>query len=75
MLYIPKAFAHGFQTLEDDTELFYRMSEFYAPECTSGVRWDGKTFGIQRRWVEERIISEKDLNYPFFGMEKDYGEL
>ena len=42
ILYIPKGFAHGFQTLEDDTVVFYQMSEFFHPECTRGVRWDDK---------------------------------
>src|SRR5919199_3217742 len=39
MLFIPEGFAHGFQTLDDDTEVFYQMSEFYAPDCAKGVRW------------------------------------
>ena len=37
MLYVPEGFAHGFQTLEDDTEVFYQMSEFYAPEAATGI--------------------------------------
>lgn len=48
MLYVPEGFAHGFQTLEDNTEVFYQMSEFYHPDCATGVRWDDPTFGI--RW-------------------------
>jgi dTDP-4-dehydrorhamnose 3,5-epimerase len=65
MLYIPEGFAHGFQTLEDDTELFYQMSEFYEPELSAGVRWDDPAFKIQ--WpVEERILSLKDQQYPDF---------
>jgi dTDP-4-dehydrorhamnose 3,5-epimerase len=40
MLYIPEGFAHGFQTLEDDTEVFYQMSEFYNPEYARGIRWN-----------------------------------
>ncbi len=47
MLYVPEGFAHGFQTLEDDTEVFYQMSEFYAPECARGVRWNDPAFGIE----------------------------
>lgn len=46
-LYIPEGFAHGFQTLEDDTEVFYQMSEFYHPECARGVRWDDPAFGVE----------------------------
>jgi dTDP-4-dehydrorhamnose 3,5-epimerase len=64
-LYIPERFAHGFQTLEDDTEVFYQMSEFYAPECARGFRWDDPAFGIA--WPEPvRVISQKDLAYPNF---------
>ena len=65
MLHIPKGFAHGFLTLEDDTEVHYQMSEFYAPECAKGFRWDDPAFGID--WPGEvRIISEKDRSYPDF---------
>jgi dTDP-4-dehydrorhamnose 3,5-epimerase len=65
MLYVPEGFAHGFQTLEANTEVFYQMSEFYHPEHTRGVRWNDPAFGIQ--WPEaERIILERDQNYPDF---------
>lgn len=63
MLYIPEAFAHGFQTLEDNTVVFYQMSEFYHPECAMGVRWDDPAFNIE--WPDDaRIITVKDLRYP-----------
>src|SRR5262245_7029006 len=39
MLYVPEGFAHGFQTLADDTEVFYQMAEFYHPECSAGINW------------------------------------
>jgi len=59
MLYIPGGFANGFQTLEDDTEVFYQMSEFHAPEFERRVRWDDPAFGIE--WhLDTKIISEKD---------------
>lgn len=65
MLYIPKGFAHGFQTLEDNAVVFYQMSEFYHPECARGVRWDDQTFGIE--WpMEELILSDKDKAYKDF---------
>ena len=65
MLYIPEGFAHGFQTLLDDTEVFYQMSQPYAPECARGVRWDDPSFGIE--WPSaERTILERDRNYPDF---------
>jgi dTDP-4-dehydrorhamnose 3,5-epimerase len=65
ILYVPKCFAHGFQTLEDNTVVFYQMSEFYHPECARGVRWDDPAFGIE--WpLLNPIISEKDKNCPDF---------
>jgi len=64
-LYIPEGFAHGFQTLMDDTEALYQMSEFYHPECARGVRWDDPVFKIS--WPPSpRIISPKDQQYPDF---------
>ena len=66
MLYIPKGFAHGFITLMDDTEVFYQMSEFYAPEYARGVRWNDPTYQIQ--WPGEvKVISDRDNTYPDFG--------
>lgn len=65
MLYVPAGFAHGFQTLEDDTEVFYQISEFYSPEHSRGVRWNDPAFGI--RWPDDdRTIVERDRNYPDF---------
>lgn len=65
MLYIPEGFAHGFLTMEDDTEVFYQMSEFYAPECARGVRWNDPAFNIT--WpLGVTVISEKDAQYPNF---------
>lgn len=65
MLYIPEGFAQGFQTLEDDTEILYQMSEYYAPEYGRGVRWDDPVFRIA--WPPaDRIINSRDRNYPDF---------
>ena len=65
MIYIPMGFGHGFMTLTDNTEIFYQMSEFYAPECARGVRWNDPAFGID--WPSEvKVISEKDMQYPDF---------
>jgi dTDP-4-dehydrorhamnose 3,5-epimerase len=62
MLYIPKLFAHGFQTLEDDTEIFYQMSEFYEPSASRGLRWNDQVLGIQ--WpIAAGVMSEKDQHY------------
>ena len=64
-LYVPEGLAHGFQTLVDNTEVFYQMSEFYHPECTHGVRWDDPAFGI--KWPSDpRIVSRQDREYADF---------
>jgi len=65
MIYIPKGFAHGFQTLTDHTEVFYQMSAFYAPEYARAVRWNDPQFHIH--WPEaDRTISEKDQEIEDF---------
>ena len=71
MLYVPEGFAHGFQTLEDNTVVFYQMSEFYHPECARGVRWDDSTFEIEWPEVSKRIISDKDQSYLDFVKDGD----
>ena len=64
-IYIPDGCAHGFLTLEDDTEVFYQMSEFYSPESARGVRWNDPAFGII--WPGNvEVISERDRTYPDF---------
>jgi len=65
MLYVPEGFAHGFQSLEDNTVVFYQMSEFYHSEFAQGVRWNDQVFGIQ--WpLPVSLISKKDLSYQDF---------
>lgn len=65
MLYVPEGFAHGFQTLQDDTAVFYQMSEFYDAGCARGVRWDDPAFGIL--WpAPPSVISGRDRGYPAF---------
>lgn len=65
MLYVPEGCAHGFQALEDDTEVFYQMSEFFSPDCARGIRWNDPAFRIQ--WPEDvRTISRRDQQYPDF---------
>lgn len=59
MLYVPEGFAHGFQTLADNSEVFYQISEFYAPASARGVRWNDPRFGIT--WpLEVTTMSDKD---------------
>ena len=63
MLYIPEGFAHGFQTLEDDSEVFYQMFAPYSPEHARGVRWDDPALRID--WpLPDLIISERDRAFP-----------
>ena len=65
MLYVPQGFAHGFQTLNANTEVFYLVSAYYAPESAGGVRWNDPAFGIE--WPEAtRTIIPRDNEYPDF---------
>ena len=65
MVYVPKGCAHGFLTLEDETEVFYQMSEFFNTESARGVRWDDPAFHIT--WPEQvQVISERDRTYANF---------
>ena len=65
MLYVPEGCAHGFLTLEDETEVLYQMSEFYHAELSRGVRWDDPAFQIV--WpAEVSVISERDRAFPNF---------
>lgn len=69
MLYIPEGMAHGYQTLEDSTEVFYQMSHRYEGSSAGGVRWNDPQFGIA--WPPDtRIIAERDQQYPDFIPEK-----
>jgi dTDP-4-dehydrorhamnose 3,5-epimerase len=64
-LYIPKEFAHGFQTLTDDAEVFYQMSSAYAPVHAKGIRWNDSRLKIA--WpLRDPILSERDRSYPDF---------
>ena len=61
-LFVPEGFAHGFQTLEDDTEVFYQTSEYYHPESAGGLRWDDPKLGIP--WpLPVSVISPRDRTY------------
>lgn len=63
MLFVPEGFAHGFQTLEDDTDVAYQVSQFYAPGAERGARYDDAAFGID--WpLAVDVISDKDKSWP-----------
>lgn len=65
MLYVPEDFAHGFITLEDDTEVTYLVTEFYTPGAEAGIRWNDAQFNI--KWpLDPKVISEKDKIHPDF---------
>lgn len=66
MFYVPEGFAHGYQTLEDETEVFYLVSEFHSPASERGVRWDDPAFAVDWPPVGRRIVSEKDRRWPDF---------
>jgi dTDP-4-dehydrorhamnose 3,5-epimerase len=65
-VYIPPGCAHGFQTLEDDTELLYLISERYEPDLQRGVRWDDPDLRISWPETVERVVSDRDRKLPSF---------
>ena len=63
MLYVPENFAHGYQTLADNTEVFYQVSQFYSPGSEQGLRYNDPTFEI--KWpMDVQVISHKDRSWP-----------
>jgi dTDP-4-dehydrorhamnose 3,5-epimerase len=65
-LYIPTGMAHGFQTLVDNSEVFYQMSEFYHPESARGIKWDDPAFNINWPTCGQRLVSKQDRVHPLF---------
>ena len=80
MFYVPEGFAHGFLTLDDETEFVYRCTDLYAPEYDSGILWSDKTLNIDWKFEEfginpeELTISEKDQKQQEFNPDKNYFE-
>jgi dTDP-4-dehydrorhamnose 3,5-epimerase len=70
IIYIPEGFAHGFQTLDADTAVFYQMSEFYDPDYSTGLRWDDPGIAIEWPYDQSRIISQRDQTLPIFNIRK-----
>jgi dTDP-4-dehydrorhamnose 3,5-epimerase len=65
-IFVPAGCAHGVQSLEDDTEMFYMVSATYQPAAEAGIRWDDPFFPIAWPDVGRRIVSDKDLSWPDF---------
>lgn len=80
MFYIPKGFAHGFLTLEDDTEFQYKCTEYYAPEYDAGIKWNDELVGIEWPFEEYKIdkgnllVSQKDQTLPNLNGRKKFEE-
>ena len=63
-LLVPAGFLHGFVTREPDTEICYKCTDYYAPECDGAVRWDDPDIGIDWRLTGEAVLSDKDAAAP-----------
>jgi len=66
MLFVPPGCAHGYLTLEDDTDVYYLVSEYYSPGAEKGIRWNDSQFDIDWPLKEDPILSEKDQVWPDF---------
>jgi dTDP-4-dehydrorhamnose 3,5-epimerase len=74
MLYVPEGCAHGYQTLVDDSESFYQMSESYHPESAGGVRWNDPALGIE--WpLPVSVVIARDASYPLVALQQVAGEI
>lgn len=68
MLFVPEDFAHGFITLQDNTEVTYQVTQYYTPGAEGGIRWNDSAFGIE--WpIEPTMVSAKDQAHPDFAEE------
>ena len=80
MFYVPEGFAHGFLTLDDETEFVYRCTDLYSPEYDSGILWSDKKLNIDWKFEEfginpeELTISDKDQKQQEFNPDKNYFE-
>ena len=74
-VFIPHGIAHGFQTLSDATEVLYQMTDAYAPELATGVRWNDPAFAIEWPMRSGIVISDRDAHYPDFDRQAFESEL
>jgi dTDP-4-dehydrorhamnose 3,5-epimerase len=74
-VFIPHGVAHGFQTLTDQTEVLYQMTDYYAPDLAAGFRWDDPGFGIDWPLKRDIVISERDAGYADFDRQRFEAEL
>jgi dTDP-4-dehydrorhamnose 3,5-epimerase len=65
-LFVPEGFAHGYQTLAPDSEVFYQVSEYYTPGAEGGVRWNDPAFAIEWPQPDNAFLSDKDRDWPDF---------
>lgn len=65
MLYVPEGFAHGFLTLEDNTDVTYQVTQFYTPAAERGFRWDDPSFGIQWPFAPTLVSAKDEAHAPF----------
>ena len=68
LMYLPGDCGHGFQTLVDDTEVFYMVSQVYVPDSGRGFRWNDPAFGIEWPEVGARVLIPRDQGYPDFNL-------
>ncbi len=66
MLYVPEGFLHGFQTLKENSEVFYQVSHVYTPESEFGVRWNDPAFGVEWKAMDGVTMKPRDRDYPDF---------
>lgn len=73
MIFAPRGFAHGYQTLANNTDVLYAVSDYYAPGAEKGIRWDDPGFRIDWPLPDAILVSQKDAAWPDFDINADTG--